>query len=181
MSGEDDVYEGRWYMQGAGAHFASGIFVEEGGNDKYNQTIPVLNAAVGMGHDISIGLFIDEQGNDTYKTPGLALGGGNDNGIGIFVENGGDDTYSAGDSRTFGWGGISAEMTSPRWNMLCTGTFLDVQGTDSYYRPDFNGISIQDNSVWTDENTHPVKKPLEKGAGVDNTDGFSGFTTVSKN
>jgi hypothetical protein len=162
----DDQYDGRWYNQGSDAHMALAFFFEEGGNDRYDQRVPILATAVGQGHDYSLGFFVDEAGNDTYKAPGLGLGAGNDNGIGFFLEGGGDDTYDAPDATTFGGAAIGNDRGGPYDSALCLGVFVDADGHDTYTQMAGDAL-VGDGKTWSLDRRHPDHKPGAAGAGLD--------------
>jgi hypothetical protein len=161
----DDVYEGRWYVQGSGAHFAMSFFFEEGGNDRYNRTESIIATATGQGHDLSLGWLVDEGGDDEWIAPGLGLGAGNDNGIGFFLDLGGDDSYDVPDSSTYG--GANIGDRGPIFDeSLCLGIFLDADGTDEYLRFEEDAL-IGNDRTWSWAERRENAKPGAHGAGLD--------------
>jgi hypothetical protein len=193
-AGGNDSYDGKWYNQGSNAHYALAVFLEDSGDDLYNQRIDIRATAVGQGHDFSVGWLVDLEGNDVYSAPGLGMGGGNDNGIGYFIDGGGDDVYDAPDGRTFGGAGIGGDVEA-RHRSLCLGIFVDGAGQDNYVRfpapeivgegegegegevevPEVDWPLIGNDRTWGLAERRPDKRRMEKGAGVDASEGLLGL------
>ncbi len=172
--GGDDTYDGRWYNQGSNAHMALAVFLEEGGNDRYNQSIDIMATAVGQGHDLSVGWLVDYAGDDVYTAPGLGLGGGNDNGLGFLVDFSGADLYDVpAGNRTYGGAGIGGDP-GPRWESLCLGVFIDAGGEDDYTRAAESDARIGNDRTWSLHDRHGGLKPGEHGAGLDASGGEVG-------
>jgi hypothetical protein len=169
-----DTYDGYWYVQGSTAHFALALFFEEGGDDRYNQTLTPAATSIGVGHDFSASLHIDTGGSDVYRGPGLSFGSGNLNGIGCFVNVGGDDEYVAAGDPTFGAGNYSSELPfgQPRQAAPTLGIFVDAGGTDIYQV----GAEVRplDETTWSYE-PQPYPTPnvvdTERGCSADESSG----------
>lgn len=153
-----DTYNGAWYIQGATAHFALSLFLEQGGNDNYNPDIDVSATSIGVGHDFSASLHIDEGGDDIYNAPGLSLGSGNINGIGCLINAGGSDTYTAEGDPTLGAGNYSSEQPfgQPRQNAPTIGIFVDAGGNDTYVVGGM--VRALNNTLW---NYEPQPYPMQ--------------------
>ncbi|MCX7992527.1 MAG: hypothetical protein N2651_02530, partial [Fimbriimonadales bacterium] len=158
----DDVREGIWYVQGAGAHFAIGYLEDRLGSDRY---LASMNMAMGAGHDFSIGYLIDFEGNDEYNAPSLALGGANANGIGVFVDLIGDDLYQTRrNEANFGRANPIGRGTL-RERGFALGLFLDTGGSDSYPpNVEFAG-NTRNWIIWAIQNERPNESQL--GLGMD--------------
>jgi hypothetical protein len=171
---ENDIYNGHWYVQGATAHFALSMFIDEGGDDRYNPDLGIKATSIGVGHDFSASFHIDEGGADQYSAPGLSLGSGNINGIGCFINSGGDDTYTAAGDPTLGAGNYSAEAPfgEPRQDAPTIGIFVDAGGTDTYTVA--GTVRALDNTTWSYE-PQPYPPPqmvlTEHGASADDANG----------
>jgi len=87
---DHDNYIGSRYAQGFGCHQAAGVFIEVGGNDRYQTR--QSSCSPGNSWDEAVALFIDESGNDRYEAKGCCSSCMN--GCTIFLERGGEDTYS---------------------------------------------------------------------------------------
>ena len=127
--------------QGSGTHLATGLLIDEAGDDQYQ----LWGVGQGCGHDLSLGILKDVSGDDTYRGSFLCQGAGNANGIGILEDLMGCDTYFTEREDSRGHGYLSRDYGS-------IGLFLDRGGKDSYEGPGGDG------EVWTGG---------QYGAGVD--------------
>jgi hypothetical protein len=96
------VRPGRYMHMGAGHDFSIGVFLNEGGNDRY--TISGLGA--GASNCNGVGLFVDNGGDDTYRASSdYGSGMGNVSAecletrpgaasLGVMMDAGGTDTYT---------------------------------------------------------------------------------------
>ena len=159
-----------WYVQGAAAHVSLALFVDEGGDDRYDQELSPKATSIGVGHDFSAALHVDLGGDDLYRAPGLSLGSGNLDGIGLFVNVGGDDTYVAAGDPTLGAGNYSAELPfgQPRQDAATIGVFVDAAGSDVYTVA--GETRALDGTTWSYE-PQPYPEPdvvtTEHGCGAD--------------
>jgi hypothetical protein len=170
---EGDSYDGFWYVQGANAHYSLCLFVDEGGDEKYDQTLPMAATSIGVGHDFSAALHLDLGGDDVYAAPGLSLGSGNINGIGFLLNAGGDDTYVAAGDPTFGAGNYSSEAPwgLPRQDAPTIGVFVDAGGGKDTYTV-AGAARALDGTTWS---TTPQPYPghtltSEVGCGADSAE-----------
>jgi hypothetical protein len=169
-----DVYNAKWYIQGSSAHFALSLFVDEGGDDRYNPDVPPAATSIGLGHDFSASVHLDLGGNDEYHAPGLSLGSGNINGIGCLVNVGGNDHYIIAGDPTLGAGNYSSEAPfgAKRQDAMTVGIFVDVGGKDTYT---VGGADRSlDDTTWSYE-PEPYPPPqivtTEHGCGADEATG----------
>jgi hypothetical protein len=118
-------------VQGAAAHFAFGVLIDESGGGNY---LASQHVSEGAGHDGSAGFLLSGPGDDAYGSTGLttqARGAANDVGFGLFVDAGGRDSYT-------GYAGIdygqtnSQDFGAERQGAHSLGVFLDLGGDDSY-------------------------------------------------
>ncbi len=116
-----DTYVARRYAQGAGIHLSFGMLLDCTGDDN---TIS-WGVSQGCGHDLGVGVLINEKGNDTYTADWLSLGGSEANGIGIFADNSGRDGYETRAGAGFG-------RLTPSRRSGGLGLFLDAEGRDRY-------------------------------------------------
>jgi HEAT repeat protein len=126
-----DTYIARRYAQGAGIHFSLGLHLDAGGDDHTFS----WGVSQGCGHDYGIGILLNETGRDTYVSDWLSMGASEANGVGIFVDNTGDDGYETKTAMAVG------RLTESR-RAGGIGLFMDAGGKDRYSR---NG---PDNSLW---------------------------------
>ena len=171
---DGDQYDGYWYVQGAAAHFALALFVDEGGDDQYDSNLTMAATSIGVGHDFSAALHLDLGGNDTYHAPGLSLGSGNINGIGCFINVGGNDTYVAAGDPTFGAGNYSAEAPFgyPSQAAPTIGIFVDAGGTNTYTVAG-QSRALGDTTWSYDPQPYPAPEMVttEHGCGADQSNG----------
>ncbi len=116
-----DTYTARRYAQGAGIHHSLGLLLDWSGDD----TTTSWGVSQGCGHDLGVGVYLNHAGNDTYAADWLSLGGSEANGIGLFVDHLGADGYE-----TRAGAGFGRLVPSRRSGGL--GLFLDTDGRDRY-------------------------------------------------
>ena len=156
----NDLYEGVWYTQGAGAHFGAAALIDESGDDRYQASI---NVAQGGAHDFSLAMLVDRAGNDTYQAPNLSMGAANANAIGILLDRNGNDRYETTGSLTLGAAQIGVDQLSLRDFMFSFGLFMDLGGRDSYPR-----AHQGDNRIWNQRQWEPRSFfNNENGIGLD--------------
>ncbi len=98
----DDLYIGSRYGQSFSAHQAAGLFIEDGGDDRYTTRHCVVS---GLAWDQCVSVFIDEKGDDEYNGgTGFSLGASAHNAFCFFLDRAGKDRYiyNAGPARAGG-------------------------------------------------------------------------------
>lgn len=126
-----DTYVARRYAQGAGIHYSVGLLLDAGGDD---HTVS-WGVSQGCGHDYGIGILVNQSGQDTYVADWLSTGASEANGIGIFVDNSGEDGYDINS----GMGVGNLDETRRAGGL---GLFLDAGGKDRY------SIKGSNNRTW---------------------------------
>jgi len=163
-AGGDDAYDGLYYVQGASAHTAIGVFLDDGGDDTYDAVMRTVATSIGVGHDLSLGLHRDTGGDDAYRAPLLSLGTGSANGVGVFVADGGDDTFTAVADPTLGAATPSDLAGTERASEPTIGVFAKSAGSASY---EVGGKKVKHaKSTWTSGGTPGTGA---RGVGVDKT------------
>lgn len=140
--GGNDRYLGSRYSQGAAAHQAIGVLLDDGGHDRYHGSVGANQAAA---WDAAIAVLIDAGGDDEYTGGGLSQGASAMNGVGWLHDQAGNDRYSTLSGQGNGgsiryWGGRGA---------LNLGLLLDEgAGVDTYTRKGrANGATLRDSRV----------------------------------
>ncbi|MEZ4814995.1 MAG: hypothetical protein R3A80_07300 [Bdellovibrionota bacterium] len=131
---DDDIYKGMRYTQGFSAHSAVGIFIEAGGNDRY-ESISVVGE--GMAWDLSLTLFEDKSGNDTYQTGAHCLGVASHNSYAFFLDHNGMDTYKGAELPP------SQSIGNEYHGGQSLGYFLDSGGQNDHYEKFKNNSCIK--------------------------------------
>ena len=87
----DDSYTASRYGQGASAHSAAGILIDDGGNDEYNGYHIALQGAA---WDLGMAALVDKNGNDKYHgANGFSQAASSHNGMAFFIDDAGIDQY----------------------------------------------------------------------------------------
>jgi len=93
----NDTYTASRYGQGASAHSAAGILIDDEGNDRYGGYHIALQAAA---WDLGIAAFVDKEGNDTYNgSNGFSQAAAAHNGMAFFIDDQGFDQYFGDQAR----------------------------------------------------------------------------------
>src|SRR5665811_324077 len=101
-SGNDHYRASHSTSLGAAHDFSVGIFLDEGGDDRYE----LGDLGLGAAHDNSTALFVDAKGDDHYEVNATAC-------------------RALGSAQISEWGSL-------RESLLNLGLFMDLGGTDSY-------------------------------------------------
>ncbi len=136
----DDTYKSCYFTQGSGAHYCNGILIDEAGNDKH-ELFETAGAGLGFGWDFTNALLINKGGNDEYRAKIISMGVAQIRSCAFLIDVGGNDSYFLGE-KTAGLGGATFRKGYARPGKLTTyysyaksfGGFIDIGGTDSYYR-----------------------------------------------
>ncbi len=172
----DDDYLASELAQGTGARGGIGVLLDLAGDDNYTAE----DRAQGLGTVLGVGVLVDVSGEDDYfleAEDAHGQGGGfaqrADSGfddadvperyyrgtpegpsIGILVDGAGDDSYRGG-QQGFGPTEDSAGEDSAG---IALGVLLDLDGQDTYDRPDHEGTTFEDGTCWT--SLRPTGDPL---------------------
>ena len=149
--GHDEHLVTHKYALGSATHWAVGLYIDGGGDDRYTNNGD--DECIGLGYDASVAFHIDRgDGDDVYTLENagdFVLGMSRIPALGVLINEGGDDEYhvpgggSRAIGRTFTQGGNRDGYLG---TVVSLGMFLDLGGTGDLY--DIEREGLENGSTW---------------------------------